>query len=95
MKNALDWLSRTSAIEAKPVAVIGCTVGPWGTRLAQAHLRHVLGVMGCRVVTSVPLYVGNVADCHDAASDRFNTPIEEKLHAIGRAVAAEVQRVRS
>jgi chromate reductase len=45
VKNMIDWLSRSeerAGLEGKPVAVIGVTTGPWGTRLAQTMLRQVL-----------------------------------------------------
>jgi chromate reductase, NAD(P)H dehydrogenase (quinone) len=45
LKNAIDWLSRESVGEpliGKPVAIMGATVGPWGTRLSQAALRQTL-----------------------------------------------------
>lgn len=42
LKNAIDWLSRSDALAGKPVALVGATAGRWGTRLAQAGLRHVL-----------------------------------------------------
>ena len=42
LKNAIDWLSRDESLLAgKPVALLGATAGRWGTRLAQAGLRHV------------------------------------------------------
>lgn len=52
LKNALDWLSRhpgAPLLDGRPAALMGATVGPWGTRLAQAHLRHVLGTAGVAV----------------------------------------------
>ncbi len=49
LKNALDWASRPfpdSALRDKPVAVIGASVSPGGTRSAQAELRKVLARIG-------------------------------------------------
>jgi len=44
LKNAIDWLSRREEVLVrKPVCIVGATAGPWGTRLAQAALRQVLG----------------------------------------------------
>ena len=45
LKNAIDWLSRPACegvLEGKVVGIVGVTAGQWGTRLAQAALRHVL-----------------------------------------------------
>lgn len=60
LKNAIDWLSRPlpdRVLQAKPVAVVGVTTGPWGTRYAQQALRHVLGATGCLVMTSPMLFL--------------------------------------
>lgn len=65
LKNALDWLSRPApdrVLDGKPVAVIGASTGPWGTRYAQQMTRHVLGATGCRVMTSPMLFVRQVED---------------------------------
>ena len=50
-KNAIDWVSRTSAahpnvLAGKPVAVIGASPGGFGTISAQAHWLPVLRTLG-------------------------------------------------
>jgi chromate reductase, NAD(P)H dehydrogenase (quinone) len=53
LKNALDWASRPpgqSALNGKPVAVVGASTGMFGAVWAQAELRKVLGAMGGRVL---------------------------------------------
>ena len=45
LKNALDWAARpwgTNSFSGKPVAILGASVGPIGTAVAQQHLRTVL-----------------------------------------------------
>jgi chromate reductase len=65
LKNALDWLSRESpegeVLVEKPVAVLGASAGPWGTRLAQASLRQVLHTCGALVMPTPTLFVANAA----------------------------------
>lgn len=51
LKNAIDWVSRTSAshpdvFKNKPVAVVGASPGGFGTILAQAHWLPVLRTLG-------------------------------------------------
>ena len=51
LKNALDWVSRTSAahpgvLAGKPVALVGATPGGFGTLSAQAHALPVLRALG-------------------------------------------------
>ncbi len=65
LKNALDWLSRESpqgeVLMEKPVAVLGASAGPWGTRLAQASLRQVLHTCGALVMPTPTVFVANAA----------------------------------
>ncbi|MFP3943284.1 MAG: NADPH-dependent FMN reductase [Alphaproteobacteria bacterium] len=51
VKNMVDWLSRAepAVLAAKPVGLMGATIGQWGTRLAQAALRQTL--TACRALT--------------------------------------------
>ncbi|MFV0632584.1 NADPH-dependent FMN reductase [Demequina sp.] len=45
LKNALDWASRPwgqNSFTNKPVAVMGASISPIGTALAQSHLRSIL-----------------------------------------------------
>jgi chromate reductase len=70
LKNALDWLSRESpagdVLPEKPVAVLGASSGPWGTRLAQASLRQVLHTCGALVMPAPTVFVANAAHRFDA-----------------------------
>lgn len=53
LKNLLDWITRApggNALEGKPCAVAGATVGNWGARIAQAQLASVLLSCGARVL---------------------------------------------
>lgn len=93
LKNALDWLSRGAGadlIAGKPVGVAGATVGPWGTRLAQAHLRHVLGVVGLRVV-GPSLFVAAAASRYDAETGHWDAALQARLQAWMAAVATAVR----
>ena len=81
LKNMLDWLSRRAddiGFEDKPVAIAGATVGPWGTRLAQAHLRHVVGTMGMRIVGR-PLYVAHAERRYDADRQTWDADLESRI----------------
>lgn len=71
LKNAVDWLSRPMpdrVLQAKPVAVVGVTTGPWGTRYAQQTLRHVLSATGCLVMTSPMLFLRDAATVFDGSA---------------------------
>lgn len=67
LKNAIDWLSRgsKSVLADKPVAVVGASVGSWGTRLAQAALRQVLTATEARVMPAPMLFIARASECFD------------------------------
>jgi chromate reductase len=69
LKNALDWLSRDTpegeVLLEKPIAVLGASGGPWGTRLAQASLRQVLHACGALVMPTPTVFVANATTRFD------------------------------
>lgn len=73
-KNLLDWLSRGTpgALKGKPIGILGATTGPWGTRLAQAGVRHTLTASAALVMPAPQLYLRDAAtrlDAKHVASD--------------------------
>ncbi len=94
LKNALDWASRPageSALNGKPVAVIGASTGMFGAVWAQAELRKVLGAMGGRVLEA-ELPVAHVAELR--RGERLELPPEqaEGLEEILAELAAAAER---
>lgn len=84
VKNLIDWLSRAdpSPLEGKPVAVIGASSGPWGTRLAQAALRQTLIACGALVMPAPQLYVRSAGEAFDASGALIDERIAAQLSAI-------------
>jgi chromate reductase, NAD(P)H dehydrogenase (quinone) len=82
LKNAIDWMSRSTVLARKPVAVIGATSGRWGTRLAQSMVRHTLSATGALVLPSPTLYVAGAAMCFDAAGRLIDRPTRDGLEAV-------------
>jgi chromate reductase, NAD(P)H dehydrogenase (quinone) len=68
VKNVLDWLSRgePDPLAGKPVGILGATIGPWGTRLAQAALRQALTACGALVMPTPQIYLRHAADAFDS-----------------------------
>lgn len=81
MKNAIDWLSRgePSSLYNKPVAVVGATVGAWGTRLAQAALRHTLFAIGARVMVEPMLFIARAPSCFNEQGELCDTSVAQSL----------------
>ena len=67
LKNAIDWASTSgNHWDGKIVAVMGATVGSFGTVQAQAHLRHVMNILNAFVVPSPFVYVPHAREAFDA-----------------------------
>jgi len=84
-KNLVDWLSRDPkhALQSKPVAVTGATVGKTGTRLAQQQLRSVLSICGALLVPEF-MYIAK------ASHDEFDNAI---LSSFMEAVAKWIHKL--
>jgi chromate reductase len=94
LKNALDWLSREDATLADlPVAVLGASSGPWGTRLAQASLRQVLHTCGALVMPSPTLFIAHAAERFDAHGALADEATRAALQRFMGAFAGWVHRV--
>src|SRR4051812_41742256 len=93
LKNAVDWASRpiaTTPLRNKPVAVIGASIGMFGSVWAQAELRKVLGATGARV-TEVELAVGHAHEHLDSAGHLDDPAQEEALRDAVAVLLAELQ----
>lgn len=100
LKNVLDWLSRKDpaygeVLAGKPVAIVGATPGRWGTRVAQAQVRHALSAMEALVMATPQVYIagaggqGPDADPFDAATARrLGTFLEAFREWVGRVSLA-------
>jgi chromate reductase len=62
LKNAIDWVSRPpeQPFKDKPIAIMGATVGVWGTSRGQYHLRQVLGCLDAHVLQKPEIMVAQV-----------------------------------
>jgi chromate reductase len=62
LKNALDWASRPygdSAWNGKPVAIMGASVGVFGTSRAQYHLRQMFVFLNMYAVNQPEVMIGS------------------------------------
>jgi len=84
LKNAIDWLSRPPKDIArvfgdKPVAIMGATPGPGGTRMAQTAWLPVLRTLGTRAWFAKQLYVAGAAQVFDAEGRLIDEKIAKLL----------------
>ena len=72
LKNAIDNASRPygqSAFDGKPAGVIGASVGPIGTALAQQHLRNTLAYLNMPTLGQPEAFIHNKEGLYDAAGN--------------------------
>lgn len=96
LKNMIDWLSRPGPEEVligKPVAVTGATAGPWGTRLAQKELRHVLQATEALVMAQPMLFIRDAAALFDADERLVDQDTRTRLTAVVTAFASWISLV--
>jgi chromate reductase, NAD(P)H dehydrogenase (quinone) len=93
LKNTIDWLSRDEQLlDRKPVAIIGVTVGSWGTRLAQAAVRQTLTATGARVMPQPMLFVSHAGERFDSDGRLQDATVAEGLQKVGQAFAQWITR---
>jgi len=84
MKNVIDWMSRPPAdiktvFRGRPVAVMGATPGPGGTRLAQAAWLPTLRALGTRPWFGGQLYVPKAGEAFDEQGDLVDEQARDRL----------------
>jgi chromate reductase len=87
-KNLIDWLSRTDHLSDKPVAVIGASTGPWGTRIAQSQLRQMLLAVGALVMPSPTLFIPRASELMDDNGDLVDDKTIRRLTDVVEALTA-------
>lgn len=69
LKNAIDWASRpwgNNSFDRKPVGIVGATIGPVGTAVAQSDLRHIAGYLNTKLMGQPELYLPTATEKFDA-----------------------------
>ena len=72
LKNAIDNASRPygqSAWNGKPAGVIGASVGPIGTAMAQQHLRNILAYLNMPALGQPEAFIHNKEGLYDEAGN--------------------------
>lgn len=72
LKNAIDHASRPygkSAWNGKPAGVLGASVGPIGTAMAQQHLRNILAYLNMPTLGQPEAFIHNKEGLYDDAGN--------------------------
>jgi chromate reductase len=94
LKNAIDWASRPygdSAWQGKPAAVMGASVGTFGTARAQYHLRQTFVFLNMPAVHQPEVMI---ASAHKHFDDQGNLTDETAKKLIGQLLEALVKLAR-
>jgi chromate reductase len=96
LKNAIDHASRPygqNAWAGKPAGIIGASIGPIGTAVAQAHLRTVLAYVDMPLLTSPEAYIHVKEGFFDDAGNIANPDTRKFLHGWMDKYATWVKRL--
>src|SRR5580693_4172572 len=96
LKNAIDWLSRTTPqpFAAKPVAMFGASGGPLGTARSQYHLRQMMIFLDGRFVNKPEVMIG--AAPSKFVDGKFTDETGSKLLAdLGAALVLAVRQSKA
>lgn len=96
LKNAIDWLSRTTPqpFAAKPVALFGASMGVLGTARAQYQLRQTLVFLDGRPVNKPEVMIGQAQN--KFADDKLTDEATGKiLTDLGAALALAVRQSKA
>ncbi|HEY1037038.1 MAG TPA: NADPH-dependent FMN reductase [Candidatus Paceibacterota bacterium] len=72
LKNAIDWMSRPygqNSFAGKPTLVMGASMGPIATAVAQSHLKQIMLYLDAKVIGQPEIYVGTAHEKFDASGE--------------------------
>jgi chromate reductase len=89
----VDWLSREEVLSGLPVAVIGASTGPWGTRIAQTSLRQMLLSVQAAVMSAPTLFVPHVEALLDGDGEMADLQTCRRLRQVVSSFADWIRLV--
>lgn len=97
LKNAIDWASRPygdSAWNAKPVAIMGASVGTVGTARAQYHLRQTFVFLNMFPLNQPEVMIANASEKFDEQGNLRDVKTEQKIKELLEALVDWTIRLR-
>ena len=98
LKNAIDWASRPygdSAWLGKPAAIVGASLGRFGSARAQYHLRQVCVYLEMEVLNGPEVMVGNASEMFDAQSNLTHESSKKLLRELLEALVKRTHLLRT
>jgi len=97
LKNAIDWGSRPygdSCWQAKPVAVMGASPGPFGSARAQYHLRQCFVFLDMQALNKPEVMISGAAQKFDAAGNLTDERTGKSIQNLLAALAAWTRKLQ-
>lgn len=85
LKNAIDWASRphgNNAWNGKTAAIMGASLGAFGTARAQYHLRQIFVTLNMLAVTQPEVLIGNAHERFDADGNLTDEKTKEFIRGL-------------
>jgi chromate reductase, NAD(P)H dehydrogenase (quinone) len=94
LKNVLDWAARPkNVLSEKPIALMGASVGPFGTTRAQLHLRQIFTYTESLVLPKPHLYIMKAEPLFDAEGNLTDEATRERIAGMLEAFRAWIVRL--
>ena len=85
LKNAIDWASRPygdSAWTGKPAAIMGASIGAFGTARAQYHLRQVFVFLNVHALNQPEVMIANASQNFDGEGNLTNETTKTSIRQL-------------
>lgn len=97
LKNAIDWASRPygdSAWSGKPAAIMGASVGAFGTARAQYDLRKMFVYLNVYALNQPEVMIGNAAERFDKEGNLSDEKTKDFIRQQLQSLVAWTRRLR-
>jgi len=97
LKNAIDWASRPpgqSPLVGKPLAIMGASIGYFGSARAQYHLRQVCVLLNMHPVNSPEVFISGAASKFDETGKLTDGMFRNNIKKILQALQEWTIRLR-
>ncbi len=97
LKNAIDWGSRPygdSCWQGKPVAMMGASLGPFGTARAQYHLRQCFVFLDMHPLNKPEVMIGSAAQKFDATGNLTDEHTSKSIQDLLKALSAWTRKLQ-
>lgn len=97
LKNAIDWASRPpeQPFDGKPIALMGASLGAFGTARAQYHLRQCFVSVNAMVLNKPEVMIAQASEKFDEQGKLVDHATSEQIRRMLIALAAWTRRLQA